>query len=278
MRRLCVALALFILVGCGVAEGAEAPPGELTVEVLYPLLPEEARFIVSWSAPAVGPRQLELERYEVRVTLADVDIYERTNVPHPQTADTVAVPWPELGETEGPYRAHVRAVDSAGAASSWASSSEWNVTGVALPPSPPGDVDVDSIPEAISMLVLPQEFEMYVGEEFQLCAYAAMSDGSWILHADLEECEVRLLEHLSQEALRLTGDRSNARATGAPVQLRFWPHVVAVGPGHSPEVCSARLYSSGRLDYAPQCLEEAVAWARGRVELPVPDLRVAMGR
>lgn len=277
-RLLTFFILVLFLAACRPAEASDAYPSALTVEMLFPLQQDEARFRISWTAPVVGERQRAIERYEVRVLLEDeIEVYNRTDVLHPQTADTVGLPWPELDETEGPYRAQVRTIDVAGASSDWVSSTEWTVTGMALPPSPPGDVQVDTM--VVGVMILPQRFEMFVGEQFQMCAYAAMSDGSWLLHADLEVCENRLIDYMSQQALRFSREYINHEPLGEPVRLRIWPHVVAVQPGYNPPVCSARFYPrQDRLDYAPGCYEEAVQWARSHRDTPLHDFRFFASR
>lgn len=269
---------LAMLVGCGTpAEGAEGPPTALTVEMLPGGAQDEALYRITWGPPAVGARQRAIERYEVRVDLAGAPVYTRTDVLHPQVSDTVPLPFPEVDETEGPYTAHVRAVDTGGLESEWTSSTAWSITGTWRAPSPPGDVEVDSIPpEVVSVRIIPDSLSMLVGEEFQLCAYAEMSDGSFLMSPDLPECQARLVESFSTDELQWRQSAWNPAPTGGTVRVRYWPRVVAVEPGHQPKICSARHYASGRLDFADGCLEEAIRWATGERPHPVSTTRYAM--
>lgn len=155
------------------AAAAIEQPSKIRIEVWQDA--DSARYVVSWVASRVGPRQKPIDVYQTRIVAWNTPQPRDTLAAGqtPETIDTLAVAYPPLDSTVS-LRALVRAVDSDGDVSPWMMSLIFDLTTRKLPPSPPDSVQAveDTLGAIAELHLRPSVVELFATDS----AYADSTD------------------------------------------------------------------------------------------------------
>lgn len=147
---------------------------------------DSAYFAIVWNNQTLKRGQLPIGAYQTRITNVAGDTLAVSSVSAPATSDTLALPWPVLGDTLL-IRGAVLAVDMEGneavypdGSVGWALSSAFQFYFGVVPPSPVDSVfilPIDTIPEIIGWHVRPL-IVVEVRDLAQYCLMVEFADGT----------------------------------------------------------------------------------------------------
>ena len=140
---------------------------------------DSLQLFVRWSAPPDGgPRRVALDGYEVRIVeVAGIDTVLSHSIGI-QTADTLMMALPPLGDSITVYAAVATRDIDADLSPVWSLSNQLQVRMGKLPPLPPGPVTIDTMPEIVAWQIRTDVVDVLTRDSLQYCLMIEFADGT----------------------------------------------------------------------------------------------------
>jgi hypothetical protein len=147
---------------------AYGAPTKLHLFALAPTAqdPDSMTFVLAWQASLVDPDQATILTYYTRLIEAQgIDTLTYGSVPGTQLSDTLRIRRPSYGDTLSLYAAVISVDIFNQQAPRWSLSDVQSYMILPRPPSPPGDVTLDTIPPVVvdSGQIIPDEISLNWG-------------------------------------------------------------------------------------------------------------------
>ena len=182
MRR--STLIMFLLLGAFfwgrhlMAENSK--PSKVTVEHVQ--VGDSVAYVVKWTEPIVGKKQLPIVKYEVQLFVLNQDAVTTFTAQAPAVIMIPALP---VGDTVRGAIMRVRSVDKQGNVSTWAESPKFNIFSEIVAPNPPSGVTVEPaiariwlVPDDTTIAMVDGVIHVEPGDSFKFCALIQYENGA----------------------------------------------------------------------------------------------------